>query len=174
MNFFRFIQFGIAKVFFWIRRFMSLSNFGKFPTFISSVLFQLHSLSPLLAGLPRLELDLLVSKRDMLIFFSLFSCCCSSWVVSIFLSSSSLILCSVSCIILLSPSTEIYTSTVVFFSLKLSTRFFFVSSVLCSSLPLAGGWVFQTPHWSPRTMKWGVGGLWPHYQQLGVSCSNLA
>lgn len=50
---------------------MSLSNFGKFPTFISSALFQLHSLSPLLAGLPRLELDLLVSKRDMLIFFSL-------------------------------------------------------------------------------------------------------
>lgn len=154
---------------------MSLSNFGKFPTFISSALFQLHSLSPLLAGLPRLELDLLVSKRDMLIFFSLsVFLLLFILVVSIFLSSSSLILCSVSCILLLSPSTEIYTSTVVLFSLKLSTRFFFVSSVLCSSLPLAGGWVFQTPHWSPRTMKWGWGGLWPHYQQLGVSCSNLA
>lgn len=80
---------------------------------------------------------------------------CSSWVVSVVLSSGSRILCSVSSVLLLIPSTEVYISALLFFSWKFplgSSLYLLFSAPHCHWLGVG----IQAPHWVSTDNELGV------------------
>ena len=93
------------------------------------------------------------------------------------LSSGSQVLCSVSSILLLIPSTEIYISALVFFNLKFSICFFFIFSVFRFSSPLAGGGQSSSSlglHWPRREAVASLPAGWGSYSDNTQQASHYS
>lgn len=106
MDFFGFVLLGFTQ-FLEVCGFISFAIFGKLSTIISlnTVLAPLTFSFPGAVVVQMLDL-LSFSHRSLIYFFSISSICCSDWVNSVYLSSSSLILSSVVSILLLRPSSD--------------------------------------------------------------------
>lgn len=112
---------------------MFLSKFGNFSAIISSNTFSApFSLSSPGSHIMQILVCLIVSHFSKVLFFILFSLCSLNFITSIDLSSSLLTLSYASSNLLLSPTSEFFTS-VEFFNPRISIWFFFfiISISLC-------------------------------------------